>query len=298
MRIFIFYIIMCTLSVGFTFAGEDYKEVILFSRYIDGYWQIWVKQISDGQEYQVTFSKVDKRLPRYSAEEETLIYHTANSEVFLLDIQNGITRELLSGFGIIMDYDLSSDGKSVVFTRLNPDVSGNSDLWMLDLSTNKTKYLTNDQGFQHQPCWSGDKKEVVFVYNNDIWLLTAKNAVKRELTSDTGYDMFPSFSPKREEIVYVSNQSGDYEIMLVDSGNQQKKRLTDSWGIDTSPVFSPDGKNIVFVSLRSGDFQLWTMDRTGKNQKQITFGDAQSQDPFWCNMKLTSLNNLKRRAKR
>lgn len=279
-------IAICVSSPGFAENSAEI-DVIAFSRYTSPNWQIWVKNLSTRQEQQLTDTPVDKRNPQWVVADKTIFYRTANSEVYMLDIEKKTEVKVLHRFGTIMDQSWSKDGKQIIFARLRPDLMDDSDIWISDLSGQNARQLTNEIGLQYCPVFSPDAKQIAFVSSNEaggqtVFIMSSNGKNKRELTKGKYFDVSPAFSPDGEYILFSSNRGGDYDIWQVELITGKLKQLTDAAGIDTSPVFSPDGRKIAFVSSRSGSMQVWSMDKDGNSIFMITQdNEAPSQDPAW-----------------
>lgn len=282
------------------FSDEAKIPGILFSRYSGENWQIWVKEFVSGREYQLTFSTTDKRSPQCNSDGKRFVYRTANSELYLFDMQSGSESENLSQFGFIMDQRWSSDGKMLAFSRLRSDLLDDSDIWVSDMTGGKVKCLTNETGIQFNPAWSLDSRRIAYasdvLEDSDgfaIWLMDADGKNKQHITSGKKYDVEPSFSPDGKRVVFSSNRTGDFEIWLTDTETSAEKRLTYSPGIDTTPVFSPDGNKIIFTSFRNETMQLWEMDKNGQRQIPMTSTKMPSKEPCWCELDNVALEAIK-----
>lgn len=282
-------LLICVSILLFTFSYSFADEIILFSRYTDTNWQIWMRNLDTNQEYRLTNSAIDKRAPQCGPDEKQIIYRTANSELISFDIETGKENKLLEKFGIIMDQKISKDRKKITFARLRPDLMDDSDVWISDLNGEEATCLTNNIGLQYNPVWSPDASHIAFVSRaednalaHNIWIIEREGKNKRQLTQGKYFDLLPDFSPDGKWIVFSSNRAGNYDIWLLNLDNGALKQITQSSGLDTAPVFSPDGNRIVFVASRSNTNQVWAMDNEGANQVQVTFGQAPCQDPCWC----------------
>lgn len=283
--------LMCFLTfvkVGFAERALQ-KENVIFSRYTGTNWQIWVKDLNNGEEKQLTYSPIDKRAPQCISGGKRIVYRTANSELVLFDIETQQEEKLLKKFGTIMDQHLSKDGKRIVFARLRSDLMDDSDIWVSSIAGDNVRSLTNDSGLQYNPVFLADKNRIAFVSRADdaakahnIWVIDGNGENKKQLTESTAYDVMPDFSPDGKHMVFSSNRAGNYDIWLLNLGTNEIKQLTTFNGLDISAVFSSDGQDIAFVSTRGESKQVWVMDKDGKGLTQITSTEDSCQDPSWC----------------
>jgi len=274
---------------GYSFPGEKPRgETLLFSKQTGPNWQIWTKNLSTGEDRQITFSKVDKRSPQSGPSGEYILYRTANSELILFDLTSGEEKKMLERFGAIMDQRFSPDGQAVSFSRLRSDRMDDSDIWISDLSGRNAFCLTQDPGLQYNPVWAPDQQHIAFVTRSgakdralNLWLIDRQGEERKQLTRGQAFDLWPDFSPDGHHLAFSSNRSGQYDIWLLEMETLALKQLTRFSGLDTTPAFSPDGEKIAFISMRSGSKQIWTIGKNGQNLTQKTFYDAYCQDPCW-----------------
>jgi TolB protein len=258
---------------------------IAFSRLTGDYWQIWTME-PDGKEVkQITSSASDKRYPVWAKEGRKLFFRTNNSELFSFDLNAGKERRILASLGLSSRVVPSPDGSKLVVARLRSQLkdSGNLMLTMLDGGNNRV--LTRDAGIQHDPSWSPDGTQIVYVSSHgyrtsELYTVGADGSNKRRLTNNKASDVLPVFSPDGKTIAYVSDATGSYEIWLMNTDGSSCRRITDSKGIDTRPCWSPNGDKIVFASNRTGQMQVWIMNSDGSSLKQLTM-EQPSMDPVW-----------------
>ncbi len=283
-------VFLITLIALFTshplYSGQgSLKGAIAYSRLTDGYWQIWVKDLTAGSERQLTFSKIDKKNPAWSENGKWLIYRTNNGEFFLIDKQGLNEKRLLAKLGYLADPNWLSD-KQLLFVRFRSDLKDDSDIWAANLEDEgKVKVLNDEAGLQYNPDISQDGKKIAYVSGHkpeehEIWVMDFAGKNRQKLTENTYYDICPRWSPNGKEIVFASNRSGNYEIWMMNSDGSGQKMLTNLGGFNTTPVWSADGEKIVFGSNKNGSFEIWVMDKNGKNLTQLTKG-GQCCDPAW-----------------
>ncbi len=125
----------------------------------------------------------------------------------------------------------------------------------------------------------------VFSARGDIFTVPAKKGDFRNLTSSPGVnDRFPTWSPDGNKIAWFSDQSGEYELMIIDQkGIGPVRRVSfENPSFYYAPVWSPDSKKILFSDKR---LNLWYLDlKNGKPVKvdKDTYDHPQrSLDHVW-----------------
>lgn len=185
------------------------------------------------------------------------------------------------------------DGKSVIYLS-------NSDLWSIDIESNKTTQLTQNWTDIRSPKPSPDGKWIVFASNRsgfqDLWLVpTDGSGTAVQLTSESmptdelrfGF----SWSPDSKYVAYFSNQAEYWsdDLWLVEVAGKKQSRLTQDVTGRGEPAWSPDGSQIAIYGTLKSDYwytelaDIFIVDLTAKNtrllSKQVTAREPGS--PKW-----------------
>ena len=96
--------------------------------------------------------------------------------------------------------------------------------------------------------WSPDSGEVVYSMAGSLWRQKIDSKTGQQVTDGLGYDYQPDWSPDGKNVVYVSYQKDAMELWLLDLGSEKSQQLTSGGAMNVEPRWSPDGKRIVFVS--------------------------------------------------
>lgn len=119
-------------------------------------------------------------------------------------------------------------------------------------------------------------KEYAVSTNSDIYLYDMATGKTKNLSYGmNGYDMKPRFSPDGTKIFWLSMQTPTFEadrnrIILYDLVTQTSTELTK--GFDYTPEsaeWSPDGKMIYFLCGINATDQLWSLDLDAKSKSTI-----------------------------
>src|SRR4051794_33979971 len=110
------------------------------------------------------------------------------------------------------DFDVSADGKWIVYAVTRADVE-----------ENKT--------------------------TSSLWLTAVdKSVAPRQISTGTKKDREPRFAPDGRRIAFISDRDGTPQIYLLDLGGGEPRKLTSAVEGFASPVWSPDGKFLIAAS--------------------------------------------------
>jgi len=74
--------------------------------------------------------------------------------------------------------------------------------------------------------------------NPDIYLIDLKGKILKRLTKNWGIDVSPTFSPDGKKMAFVSNRSGSPQIYVLDLLTEKVERLIFKGNYNTSPAWS------------------------------------------------------------
>ncbi len=149
-------------------------------------------------------------------------------EFYLVDVKTKREKKIFTGDYGISQFDISPDGKLVVYnTNYTGDIddSRKFDLWILNVETGKSVQLTKRPGGEMQPKWSPDGKYVAFVAEIDpkftysqeeLFIVDPKTGEIKNLTEnfDVGIVDY-EFSKSEPEKIYARTANGVYTHIYV-----------------------------------------------------------------------------------
>ena len=205
--------------------------------------------------------------PAWAPDDVSLVYSNGwgHGELGLLDLETSRRRQLITG-GDALDPVVSRDGR-IMYTRgkhqtdlyiqrldgsevrrltshthsnfgprFSPDGNaiaymsdrtGDSEIWLLDLTTGKERRLTDRPGVDASPDWSRDGKEVAYVVqregNTELWLADVAGSSARKLTDHAVGSI--RFSPDGTGIGFLANGSTGSALFVADRVTGETREL-------------------------------------------------------------------------
>ncbi|WP_426702235.1 Tol-Pal system beta propeller repeat protein TolB [Rhodanobacter sp. Col0626] len=107
--------------------------------------------------------------------------------------------------------------------------------------------------------------------NSNIYVQDITTGSRQLISSHKGINGAPAWSPDGRKLALALSYVGNPEIFVMDVASHQETRLTNSLSIDTEPVWAPDGQSIYFTSDRSGRPQIYQTPASGGSAQRISF---------------------------
>jgi len=227
---------------------------LAFSREVDGYHNIFIKDLHSGAERQITHTRADNIQPAWSPDGTSLLFVRANQphgKINLSDI-----------------YGWYDDG----------------DIWRLDMDTMvEEKFIDNAFHPVYAPDGNWIAVDASWAGPRRLWLVDERGRNPRQLSSDVSEAVVhtaPKWSPDGSKIVFQHIEGTKRDIRMIDRTSGRIIWITDDNFPNIQPFWSPADNKIYFSSYRGGGMNIWrvTFDEGTNNNltyEQITTGAGQ-----------------------
>jgi Tol biopolymer transport system component len=177
---------------------------------------------------------------------------TGGNDVWIRDLQRGISSRFTFGPSSNVDPVWSPDGRRIVYTSRE---KGPGDFFIKDASgTRDPEPLLVDVTEKYASDWSADGKYLLFAERGgsnrgwDLWALPMEGEHKPIPVLRTQFnELWATFSPDGKYIAYQSNESGRGEIYVQEFPDARNK-----WQVSTEggaePYWRADGKELFYRS--------------------------------------------------
>jgi Tol biopolymer transport system component len=181
-----------TSWVGLNLSWSPRGDRIAFSSWRDGNSEIYVVNVDNGQQVNLTRHAEYDALPKWSADGKTILFITARDnlpEIYKMNDDGTHPVRLTNTSYVGGWYDWSPNGQSIAFL-----LEGKKP-YMMDSNGNQVRSITDMTGFDS--AWSPDGKYLVSSDSNDqLYAVRIDNGQLIQLTEGPGRKLSPIWSPK------------------------------------------------------------------------------------------------------
>jgi Tol biopolymer transport system component len=116
----------------------------------------------------------------------------------------------------------------------------------LPLSTPRALKFTTDEASWISLDVSPDGKTIAFDILGDLYTIPVAGGKATRITSGAGWDQQPRYSPDGKQIVFVSDRNGSKNIWIANADGSKAKIITKSERINfASPIWTTDGQYVI-----------------------------------------------------
>jgi serine/threonine protein kinase/Tol biopolymer transport system component len=180
--------------------------------------------------------------------------------------------------------DLSADEQRVAVSRRDP-VTGQSNVWVIDLNRRLQSKLTFGETVQGMPLWSPDGRRVVYRAGTSLVVKESSGAGRDTVLADqlTNFDNPLDWSLDGQMVLFSSFDSTDKTDLWLLSADGGRPRTAvpgtgSRWGVQAR--ISPDGRWLAYASNESGRYEVYVRPfPSGDGKWLITSGGG--SEPSW-----------------
>jgi dipeptidyl aminopeptidase/acylaminoacyl peptidase len=213
------------------------------------------------------------------------------SHLFVMSSEGGPAKDLTPGdydtppidLGGNWDYAFSPDSKEMAFER-NTDpvvaVSTNNDIYVVPVTGDTAKKITDNRANDSQPLYSPDGKYIAYramkrpgfeADENQIVLYDRTTGSHEDISAAFDYSVNEMvWSPDSRAIYLNADDKGNVTIFKISVADKKTSVLQEN-GFNTSLQLSPDGKTLVFLKQNvNKPTEVYRMDMDGQNLRELT----------------------------
>lgn len=115
--------------------------------------------------------------------------------------------------------------------------------------------------------------------NSAVYVQDLSTGARQVVSNSKGINSAPAFSPDGNRLALSLSKGGNPDIYILDLGSRQLTQITRHFAIDTEPVWAPDGQSLYFTSDRSGKPQIYQVSPSGGEASRVTFEGQYNASP-------------------
>lgn len=212
-------------------------------------------------------------------------WEVGNIEIFLLHLEQGLSRNLTRSARTDHRPTLSPDGGMIAFES---ERDGNPEIYLMSVNGGPAINLTRHEAADTTPTWSPDGNFIAFLSWRDgggsLYLMNPLGQNVRRLTALPGSDIWsPVWSPDGRHIAFITWHVAQLDIAVLTlpddlaTSAASIRYLTDDEATDLSPAWSPDGNRIAFASTHNDQQAIYVIDAEGSAPVRLAPGG----NPVW-----------------
>ena len=174
----------------------------------------------------------------------------------------------------------SPDGKQLAMA-VGKD--GNTEIYVIDLATKKTRQLTRHWAIDTEPVWTPDGRSIIFTSDRggqpQLYKIGTQGGREERLTFEGRENARAAISPDGKLIAMVHNNDNRYQIAVMELATGNLRVLTDGT-LDESPSFAPNGSMIIYATTAGDRGVLAAVSVDGRVQQKLSSQDD-VREPAW-----------------
>ncbi|MEO8609713.1 MAG: hypothetical protein ABI690_17605 [Chloroflexota bacterium] len=260
---------------------------------------IYLLDLATGSEVNLTQTSTLKSAPGWSPDGTQIVFaqtdeQKTNDGIYIQAVDGSQPPVLVvKGVAAATQPDWSPDGRTIIFQG---DVSGYSDLFMVNVDGSKLVQLTNtDRIDESEPHWSPDGSRILYEQRTNrsseiqanIIVVNAACVKRAGNCADgtiVGRGQDAVWSPNGQVIAYSGPAGTGIQvcIMSMDGSNIQQVTHERFGGVADLPSWSPDGSQLVYRHTSAeGEWELFVINANGTDEHPITNNPLRENDPAW-----------------
>lgn len=155
------------------------------------------------------------------------------------------------------------------------DVSGNRELWLINVEAGEKKQLTKSEGLKYSPS-ANRYGEIAYVsgFYPKFDLYVLRNGNEERITFDKTEKFSPVWSPDGDKIAFIEREGKQYSIFVIDrKGNREKVAGNVYY---RGLAWSRKDNSILFVRRSSEGYDIWKSEPEAKKETLIYKGITDS----------------------
>jgi Tol biopolymer transport system component len=244
--------------------SPDGKEIVYSRDQPDGLWHLWIVPTEPGSARQITSGKTPEIYPRFAPDGDTIFFNTWGGEplsIWHVSRRGGAAKSATSPSGGSDAYgDVSPDGRSIVFTRMENKISH---LYVaLADGTGLPRRVMENPGTV--PRWSPNGEWISFSpsrsFSSGVFIVHPDGTGLRQLAKTGGWAVW---WPDGEHLGFQApGPDANEQIQVYSLKSSETRTLSNIHFLGTNFPFdvSRDGKKLVTTNYQHLSDEIWLLE--------------------------------------
>ncbi|HCJ12516.1 MAG: hypothetical protein A2Y14_04540 [Verrucomicrobia bacterium GWF2_51_19] len=251
-----------TLGLPGFFTGK-----VVFSSKQSGFAELYVADLLFSSVKQLTHDRSDSIFPHWFPNGQKLIYttyfHKGFPDLYTIDLRTRERRPFAAHQGSNTGGTPSPNGQNVAMIL---SATGNSELFVKNISAPQLRRLTKDSAVKASPSWSPDGTRLLFVSDRtglpQIYEIQAlRGPAKRIPTNISRHCTEPDWNPRDPNLfLFTAVVDNHFQIALYDFNTRQSRILTQANADSIEGSWINDGRHILFTRRTPAKRSLYVID--------------------------------------
>jgi Tol biopolymer transport system component len=287
------------MNIAYDWGGPSISAdgtKIVFQRYTDGYYQVFVANTDGSGVTQVTHDQRNYVHLSISGDGSKIAATSyadsySNADAYVINSDGTGVIHLFSKPFLSEAPQISDDGSKVAFIAMVEGISGiNYELFVVNSDGTGLTQLTNNTEYDNHPSISSDGSKIAFLSNNDVFVINSDGTGLTQLINTNASISSPSISGDGSKVAFVRDEGvidfngsepiyPNSEIFVVNSDGTGLTQVTDNTLRETMPSINYDGSKITFYSYTNGPSEIFAINADGTGFQQITQNEKNDSFP-------------------
>ncbi len=205
-------------------------------------------------------------------------HHDTNYFFQVNILTHKLTHYLKLDFDAVTSPNYDGTGKRVVFSALN---DGQTDLYIIDLETQKINRLTRDPFNDTHPSWHPERNAIIYASErerkNRLVLIDLEEQTERTITGNQSNAISPKWLKDGDTVLFCDDRNGVFDAYKLNINDLQLTRLTNFITGCFNPSYSPDEKRLLFSAYDNGKYDICVMESDSILDEKIEIQNIESE---------------------
>ncbi|MFN8371339.1 MAG: hypothetical protein U0694_00455 [Anaerolineae bacterium] len=195
------------------------NNFVVYETTRNGNWDLYMIDMSTGQEYQLTSNAADDINAYWSPDGSKLVFQSDRDggvwQIYELDMATRNIKRLSSGATIDVDPEYSSDGTHIAYRTYGSSDAASS-LAIMNADGSGARLITSPEENATNAAWSPSGRFIAYQSDRDgdldIYVFEVATGITRQLTANDIPDYAPTWLCNDERVMFTSDIAGDPNI--------------------------------------------------------------------------------------